>query len=256
MEQLPPPVSLTTLQSIFLVITITGAQFINIVASVSLNLALPSIGRELGIPQQDLQWLISAYALTFGCFLLLAGKLADIFGRKLVFLVGCVWFTIWTLVGGFSPNRISLDIFRGLQGLGAAAIVPSGIGILGVSFQPGPTKNKAFATFSAGAPLGGAMGLVLGGVCTEGLGWRWVFYITAIISLLVIFGGWFTIPKDFIPVGISRNIDWIGVFLSTSGLVLLTFCLAEGSIASEGWVTPYIIALLILSVISMPDTRV
>ena len=104
---------------------------------------LPTIGKELDIPDSRQQWIISSYNLTFGCFLLLWGRLADVYGKRLVFLCGSVWMTVVSILIPFMPNEIGFDVFRGLQGLGAAAMVPTAIGILGVTFKPGKAKNYA-----------------------------------------------------------------------------------------------------------------
>ncbi|GAB1521918.1 hypothetical protein RhiTH_005017 [Rhizoctonia solani] len=149
-------------------LTITTACTLAMVMSgASISIALPDIGVDLGISQSELQWLISSYALTSGCFLLLFGRLADLFGRKKVFLAGTVWSLAWSLGSGFAPNSIALNVMRALHGMGSAATVPSAIGILAHEFPPSRSRSITFATFSAGAPLGGAIGFVIGGVMTE-----------------------------------------------------------------------------------------
>ncbi|KAK3065523.1 hypothetical protein LTR53_018222, partial [Teratosphaeriaceae sp. CCFEE 6253] len=136
-------------RTIALVVTLTGAAFLNTLSVQAAVIVLPTIGRELHIPAARQQWIISAYSLAFGCFLMLWGRLADVYGKRLIFIVGSAWVCVVTLVCPFIPNEIGFDVFRGLQGLGAAANVPTAIGILGVTFPPGQAKNYAFATYSA-----------------------------------------------------------------------------------------------------------
>jgi len=127
-------------------------------------IALPSIGEALDMPPSRYQWIITSYALTFGCFLLLWGKVGDIYGKRLVFLLGGVWVAVTSLATAFSPSEIVFDILRALSGLGAAANVPAAMGILGTSIPPGKVKSYAFAIYSAGAPLGAVCGTIVVGV--------------------------------------------------------------------------------------------
>lgn len=117
-------------------------------------MSLPTLGADLNIPEASLAWPVSAYSLTAGCFLLFFGRIADLMGRRVVFLAGTTWLAVWALACGFAPNEISLDIFRALQGLGTAAAIPSALGILAESFAVGSTRRTiAFATFSSGGVL-------------------------------------------------------------------------------------------------------
>ncbi|KAF8737164.1 transporter, partial [Rhizoctonia solani] len=236
-----------------LVITLacTLAMVNNIMSGASISIALPEIGKDLGISQADLQWLVSAYSLTSGCFLLLFGRLADLFGRKKAFLLGNVWFLAWAIGCGFAPDAISLDVMRALQGMGAAATIPSAVGILAHEFPPSAARSIAFATFSAGAPLGGAIGFVIGGLMTEytSVRWRGVFYVSAGLAALTILAGALGIHRDTPSEEQDRRIDWVGAFLSTAALVLLTFSLAQSSSAPDGWRTPYIPVILVVSIL-------
>lgn len=111
---------------------------------------LPSIGKDLGVPSSRYQWIVSAYSLTTGCSLLLCGRIADVYGKRLVFIIGSIWFTIVSIATPFMPNEIAFDVFRGFQGIGSAAAMSSALGILGNSFNPGKAKNYAFAVYGAG----------------------------------------------------------------------------------------------------------
>ncbi|KAK7509594.1 major facilitator superfamily domain-containing protein, partial [Phyllosticta citriasiana] len=127
-------------------------------------IVLPTIGRDLDVPSSRQQWMVSAYSLTFACFLIMWGRLADVYGKKRLFVAGSAWLSAMSVVLPFVSHEIGFDGLRGLQGMGAAANVPTAIGILGVMFSPGKYKSFAFAACSAGAPMGFIFGNILGGV--------------------------------------------------------------------------------------------
>lgn len=210
---------------------------------------LPSIGRDLDIPVERQQWIISAYYLTFGCFLLLWGKFADIFGRRSVFLIGSAWLTIVTILVPFAPNEIVLDLFRGLQGLGAAANVPTAIGILGATFQPGKYKNYAFAIYSAGSSCGSVLGNIFSGVIAEYVSWKWIFWASAFLCGMVTVAGQILIPHSKVePSSRSNlvvNVDWVGGTLVTGAILLLNFALTEGNVV--GWTVVWVLVSLLVS---------
>ncbi|EUC64803.1 MFS general substrate transporter [Rhizoctonia solani AG-3 Rhs1AP] len=262
----PPPMGFA--RALIITLACTLAMVNNVMSGASISIALPDIGADLGISQAELQWLISSYALTSvsylcitftifltgffqGCFLLLFGRLADLFGRKKVFLAGTLWSLAWSLGSGFAPNSIALNVMRALHGMGSAATVPSAIGILAHEFPPSRARSIAFATFSAGAPLGGAIGFVIGGVMTEytSVAWRGVFYVSAGISGVTMLAAALAIHKDKPSTEKDRRVDWVGAAISTTALVLLTFSLAQSSSAKNGWKTPYIPVILVISVL-------
>ncbi|KAL1635963.1 hypothetical protein SLS58_010014 [Diplodia intermedia] len=238
------------LRLLSLVLTVTGAAFLNTVGVQAAVIVLPTIGRDLSIPDSRQQWIVSAYSLTFGCFLLLWGRLADVYGKRLIFIWGSAWLTVITVALPFVKNEIGFDVLRGLQGLGAAANVPTAIGILGVTFPPGRAKNYAFSCYGAGAPLGSVFGNLMGGVIGEYASWKWVFWILGIIAALVTLAGIFVIPPP--PITNSNNmtvqstVDWIGGVLVTVGLMVLMFALTEGNVV--GWTTPWVPTLIVASV--------
>ncbi|KAF7976799.1 hypothetical protein HWV62_5654 [Athelia sp. TMB] len=227
--------------------------------STMVSIALPVIGRDLNIPEQRLQWLVSAYSLSSGCFLVFFGRIADLYGRKRVFIAGSLVLAAFSLGLGFSNgtppsfylNEITLDVLRGFQGIGAAATIPSSVGILAHAFPPSRIRSFAFATFSAGAPVGAAIGMTLGGVLTQltAQTWRSVFYLAAGLSFFVLILGVFSIEADLPSTEVDKRVDWIGAGLVTTGLVLIVFVLSDGEIV--GWKTSYIIALLIIGVLAM-----
>ncbi|OWY54650.1 drug resistance protein [Alternaria alternata] len=235
-----------------LVTTIAAAPFLSTMAVQASVIILPTIGEELDIPVSRQQWIISAYNLTFGCFLLLWGRLADVYGRRMIFLWGSAAFTLTSVITPFIPNEIGFDIFRGLQGLAAAAMAPTALGILASTFAPGKTKDVAFGCFGAGAPLGGVFGNIFGGVVGEYLDWQWVFWLFGIIAGVSTVASYFVIP---IPLALKeeqqpvmRNtVDWLGGSLITIGLVMLVFALSEGNVV--GWRTPWVPVLIVVALI-------
>ncbi|KAM0504431.1 hypothetical protein ACHAP8_002840 [Fusarium lateritium] len=238
---------------IALVCTVTGASFLNTLSSQSVVIILPQIGRALDVPDTRLQWVVSSYVLTFGCFLLLWGRIADIYGKRLIFILGSFWVTICCIVNAFIPTEIAFDLFRGLHGLGAAANVPTAIGILGTTFPPGKAKNYAFSAYAAGAPLGSVCGNLVSGLIAQWASWKWVFGALAIMAGMIAVAGVFCIPPsppELRPEHTSLRaktaaVDWIGATLITCGLLALTFALTEGNVV--GWTVPWIPVLIVVS---------
>ncbi|KIM62729.1 hypothetical protein SCLCIDRAFT_15735 [Scleroderma citrinum Foug A] len=239
------------LRDVALVATCTTAMVVNISNSTSIAISLATIGRGLNIQEDQLQWLLSSYALSSGCLLLFFGRLADLYGRKKGFLLGMLTQAIFAVGCGFAPNGITLDVLRAFQGLGAAAAIPSALGILAHSFPPSRARTIAFTTFAAGAPIGGAFGFVIGGVVTQFSDdhWRATFFVAAGLCTLTFLGGIASMERDVIDYNVDRRVDWIGASLVTVGLVLIVFVLGQGQIASQGWGTPYIIACLVIGVL-------
>ncbi|KAK4991785.1 hypothetical protein LTR50_001602 [Elasticomyces elasticus] len=239
-------------RTIALVATLTGAAFLNALSVQSAVIVLPSIGKDLSIPSARQQWIVSSYTLTFGCFLLLWGRLADVYGKRLIFIWGSAWVTVVAVATPFAPTEIGFDILRGLQGLGAAANVPTAIGILGVTFPPGKAKNYAFSFYSAGAPMGSVFGNLLGGVVSQYASWKWIFWILAVMAAAVTAAGLMIIPVPHIRVDVSAKdlsskIDWIGGTLITISLLALMFALTEGNVV--GWRTPWVPVLIVVSIL-------
>ncbi|KAJ7273761.1 MFS general substrate transporter [Mycena rebaudengoi] len=240
-----------TWKSVLLVLTCTFAMITNIASSSSVSVFLPVIGRDLDIPENQLQWAVSAFSLSSGCFLLLFGRLADLHGRKKFFIIGTLWLAAFSIGCGFAKSPIALFVLRGFQGLGPASFIPACLGILAQTFPPSRARSAAFATFSAGAPIGGAVGTQIGGLLTQYTvaSWRSPFFLMAGISFLCAFGGLLLVDPDVPSTEKDRRVDWVGAFLVTSGLILLVFVLGQGEVAPDGWKTPYIIALLIVGVL-------
>ncbi|KAJ7506829.1 MFS general substrate transporter [Mycena galericulata] len=238
-------------KSVLLVAICTLAMIINLASSSSVSVFLPVIGEDLNIPEDQLQWLVSAFSLSSGCFLLLLGRLADLYGRKRMYIAGTLFLGALSLGCGFAQSATALYILRGFQGLGPAAFIPACLGILAHAFPPSRARSAAFATFSAGAPIGGAIGTQIGAVLTQytRASWRSPFYLVAGAACLCAACGLVLIDPDTPSTETDKRVDWLGAFLVTTGLVLLVFVLGQGSLAPNGWKTGYIIALLIVSVL-------
>lgn len=224
---------------------VCGAQLMDNIFMTGVNICLPTIQKEFGITSSELQWLISAYTLTFGGFLLLSGVLADRYGRKHVFCGGMLFLSVWTLANGFATSFIQMAIFRALQGIGAAATIPSSVGIIS-SFFVAKDRSRALSMFGAAGAVGFCVGLILGGFLTASLGWRYLFWLSVIVTGTICIVGWFILPKDRRHGQEKPKLDFVGVGLSASGLILLSFVLSSGG--EYGWSKAFIIVLLLASV--------
>src|SRR6476619_5670158 len=163
---------------------VCAAFFMTILDVSIVNVALPSIGESLDFSRENLQWVLTAYAITFGGFLLLGGRAADLFGRRRVFLVGVVIFTIASFLCGFAWSEGVLIGARALQGLGAAIISPAALSIIMTTFEEGAERNKALGIWGAIGGGGAAVGVLLGGVLTKYLGWEWIFFVNVPVGVI------------------------------------------------------------------------
>src|SRR5690348_8522262 len=165
---------------------IVAAQFMVVLDVAIVNVALPSIKTDLGFSQESLQWVITAYAIFFGGVLLLGGRLADLLGRRRLFMVGLLIFTVSSLLDGLAWSEGSLIAFRSLQGLGAALLSPAALSILTPTFREGRERNLALGVWGAASGSGGAAGVLLGGALTSALNWSWIFFVNVPVGALVL----------------------------------------------------------------------
>ncbi|HTU28086.1 MAG TPA: MFS transporter [Solirubrobacteraceae bacterium] len=218
-----------------------GVQFLDVVDSSITNVALPSIQRALHFSQQDLQWVASGYLLTYGGLLLLGGRLADLLGRRRILLAGLVVFGICSLVAGLSRSEEMLVCARLAQGVGAAMMAPAALSILTVTFRDGADRNTALGVWGAISGLAAAAGVFLGGVLSEGPGWRWVFYVNIPVCLLALLAA-----SRLLTGGRARarlaTFDTQGALLATGGMLLLVYGLIRAP--EIGWGKAQTIALL------------
>ena len=220
------------------------AQFVVVLDASIVNVALPSIGKALDFSHENLSWIVNAYVLTFGGFLLLGGRLADHLGRRRVFMFGLVLFALASLVGGFSNSEGMLIAARAVQGLGAAILSPSALSIVTTTFRDGAERNKALGVWGAVAGSGGAAGVLLGGVLTDGLGWEWVLWVNVPIGLGAALLAPTLVAESRSESG-TRSFDLAGAISVTAGLSVLVYALVDATDA--GWGSTQTIGLLALS---------
>jgi len=220
---------------------IVTAQFMVILDVAIVNVALPSIKTDLGFSQDSLQWVVSAYALLFGGTLLLGGRLADLLGRRRMFVAGLALFSLSSLLCGLAWSEGSLIAFRALQGLGGALLAPAALSLLMTTFAEGRERNKALGIYGAASGSGAAAGVLLGGLLTSYLSWSWIFFINvpvgaAAIALTPVL---LRESKADLP---QRHFDFLGAATITSGLMLLVYALTRAT--SDGWGSAGTIGLL------------
>src|SRR5438128_2169782 len=227
-------------------LAIVSAAFFMTVLDVSIvNVALPSIGRGLHFSSDNLQWVITAYAITFGGFLLLGGRLADLFGRRRLFLIGVVVFTIASFFCGLAWSENVLIVSRAVQGLGAAIISPAALSIVMTTFEEGAERNKALGIWGAIGGSGAAVGVLAGGVLTKYLGWEWIFFVNVPVGV-----GAFLLAPRFVResrIGVERGQDVWGAVTVTAGLALLVYSLSKAP--QVGWSSTRTIVLVAVSVV-------
>ena len=228
----------------FALILLCFAQFIVVIDAAIVNVALPSIGEGLGFSQENLAWVVNAYVLTFGGFLLLGGRMADLLGRRRVFIAGLLVVAAASLAAGFSANEGQLIAARAAQGLGAAIISPSALSIITTTFSDGAERNRALGAWGAVAGLGGAAGVLFGGILTDGLGWEWVLWINVPVALVV---AALTPPlvAESRSESETRHFDAAGAVSVTAGLSVLVYALVDATEA--GWGSTQTLGLLALS---------
>ena len=210
---------------------LAAAQFVVVLDASIVNVALPSIGRSLNFSQDNLSWVVNAYTLFFGGFLLLGGRLADRLGRRRMFIAGMILFGLASLAGGLAQSDLWLIVARAVQGLGAALVSPAALSIVTTTFSEGAERNKALGVWGAVAGSGGAAGVLLGGVLTKYAGWEWVLFVNAPIGLLAAF----LAPRMLLESRDTRakSFDIVGALTVTAGLALLVYTLVDAN--SAGW---------------------
>ena len=227
-----------------ILVLVCVAQFMVVLDASIVNVALPTIGDALNFSESDLPWVLNAYVLTFGGFLLLGGRLADFLGRRRMFMFGLVLFALASLAGGFATSAGQLIAARAVQGLGGAILSPAALSILITTFRDGAERNRALGIWGAIAGSAGAAGVLLGGVLTEGLGWEWVLWVNVPIGVIAA-----AVAPRVIGESRSesehRHFDVAGAVSITAGLSILVYAVLEAN--NAGWGSARTIALLAVS---------
>jgi EmrB/QacA subfamily drug resistance transporter len=207
-------------------LVLCGALFLDALDVSMIGVALPSIRSSLGLSTSSLQWVVSAYVLGYGGFLLLGGRAADLLGRRKVFLIALAVFVVASTLGGLADDGTVLIVTRFIKGMSAAFTAPAALSIITTTFAEGPARNRALAIFTATGATGFSLGLVIGGLLTE-LGWRWVFFLPAPVALVVLVAGLRLVPRDKIVRGVRKSFDITGAVTMTGAMLLLVFTLVE-----------------------------
>jgi len=211
---------------------IVTAQFMVILDVAIVNVAIPSIKTDLNFSQANLQWVISAYAILFGGALLLGGRLADLLGRRRLFVTGLALFTASSLLCGLAWSEGSLIAFRGLQGLGGALLAPAALSLLMTMFAEGRDRNLALGIYGAASGSGAAAGVLLGGVLTSYLSWSWVFFINVPVGVAAIVLAPVLLQDSRAGLA-QRHFDFPGAASITAGLMLLVYAMTRAT--TDGW---------------------
>lgn len=220
------------------------AQLMIALDATIVSIALPSAQRELGATDAQRQWVLTAYALAFGCLLLLGGRVSDVLGRKPAFLIGLAGFAAASAIGGAAPVFWVLAVARATQGAFAALLAPTVLSLVAVTFTEPRERAKAFAIYGTIAGTGAAVGLVVGGVVTEYLTWRWCLYVNVPIALLAAAGGWLALPAPRRQRRLELRFDVLGLVLASGGLASLV--IAASQAVSHGWASTRVLTLLAL----------
>ncbi len=215
-------------------VVVCFAQFMVVLDATIVNVALPSIQADLDMTPSDLQWIVNSYTLLFGGFLLLGGRAADLVGRRRLFLGGVALFSVASLINALAPNGDVLIVARGLQGLGAALLSPAALSIITTSFAEGEERTKALGVWGTIAGVGGAFGLLFGGILTDTLSWEWVFIVNIPIGIGVALAALRWVPESRADlVGEQRRFDLAGAVSVTAGLLLLVYAIVKAE--EKGW---------------------
>ena len=232
----PAKVATSTLSSrrgVAILLLLSIVQFMDILDASILNIALPSIKSDLGFSQQSLQWVINGYILTYGGFLLLGGRMADLLGRRSVLVTGLIVFAGSSLTGGLAHSSGLLIGARFAQGVGAAMMSPAALSTLTSTFRSTRDRNTALGVWAAVSGIGGAAGVLFGGLLTEGPGWRWVLFINVPFSAVALLGAFALLSRERVRAGRLANFDALGAFLVTGGMLLLVYTLVKAP--DVGW---------------------
>jgi EmrB/QacA subfamily drug resistance transporter len=248
-DQAPDASSLSSRRGVAILLLLSLVQFMDVLDASILNIALPSIKHDLGFSQQSLQWVINGYILTYGGFLLLGGRMADLLGRRSVLVTGLLVFAGSSLVGGLAHTESLLIGARFAQGLGAAMLSPAALSTLTSTFRSTRDRNTALGVWAAVSGIGGAAGVLFGGLLTEGPGWRWVLFVNVPFSAVAFVGAFLLLKKERRKPAALANFDALGALLVTGGMLLLVYALVKAP--DVGWGATRTIAELSLAAVTL-----
>ena len=253
----PSPISRT--KAAVIIATVAGTTFLNALGSGLLTVALPRIASDLHLTNGLLLLPASIFALTAGCTLLAAGAIADVVGNRPVFLTGCGFLSAFTLGTSLARTGTQLIVFRALQGIAMSMCMPTSISLITNSFPPGRRRNMAFAFFGGGFPIGFALGLVLGGILVDFISWRFGYYISCVINVLMFVGAFFSLSApeatehQNLRKRLLKDIDWIGITIASACIAMLSYVFAQVTSSTTTIRHPPNIALLVISAALIPS---
>ncbi|KAK6902848.1 hypothetical protein I203_108108 [Kwoniella mangroviensis CBS 8507] len=244
-------IRLSRTRQVLVIVTMSMISMLDAICGQALNISMPTIQEELNMNESDLQWLQTAFHLAVGSLLVFFGKVADNFGRKRLLLLGIMIFGGFQLIGGFMSNGAALITTRALSGVGLAMCAPSATGILAEYFT-GKARSIAFTCFGMGIAIGGASRILIGGLFVSYVRytWRSIMFFLSGLSLLILIMIIVFVPWDHSHAE-DRRMDWVGVTLLAGGLAMFLFAITDAQNAPDGWKTPYIIAILLLGILSV-----
>src|SRR5690349_14652568 len=225
--------SLSSRRGVAILILLCLVQFMDVLDASILNIALPSIKRDLGFTQESLQWVVNGYILAYGGFLLLGGRVADLLGRRRVLVTGLVVFAGSSVLGGLSHSESLLIAARFAQGFGAAMLSPAALSSLTTIFSKGRERNTALGAWAAVSGLGGAAGVLFGGLLTEGPGWRWVLFVNVPFAAVALVGAFALLKPEAATITRLKDFDLLGAALVTGGMLQLVYALVKAP--DRGW---------------------
>jgi EmrB/QacA subfamily drug resistance transporter len=258
-DEAPEALALSSRRGVAILLLLSLVQFMDILDASILNIALPSIKDDLGFSQQSLQWVVNGYILTYGGFLLLGGRVGDLLGRRRILVAGLIVFGGASLVGGLAQSESLLIAARFVQGMGAAMLSPAALSTLTTTFRSARDRHTALGVWAAVSGLGGAAGVLFGGLLTEGPGWRWVLFVNVPFSAVALVGAFALLKPEARRIARLRDFDLLGAVLVTGGMLLLVYTLVKAP--DRGWGTGWTIvglaiAALILTAFVLNELRV
>jgi EmrB/QacA subfamily drug resistance transporter len=251
--------SLQSRRGVAILLLLSLVQFMDVLDASILNIALPSIKNDLGFTQQSLQWVVNGYILTYGGFLLLGGRVADLLGRRRILVTGLIVFAGASLVGGLAHTESLLIAARLVQGMGAAMLSPAALSTLTTTFRSARDRHTAFGVWAAVSGLGGAAGVLFGGLLTEGPGWRWVLFVNVPFSAVALVGAFALLEPEAATITRLKDFDLLGAVLVTGGMLQLVYALVKAP--DRGWgagwtIIDLAIAALLLGAFVVNELRV